>query len=320
MQQALAAWGLAEATVSVAHGGAPHEEWRIAGAPGYMLRRYTSRHGDAAIRYEHAVLGALSERSWPVPAPVVAANGGTVVESDGARWALFPQMPGASPPDEPIYRQRRGALLALLHADLHTWDAVPLDGPSRLDDIDAAAEAGGLPSFEAVVTRLRAEDPVRAAALAALHAHTTATLAWYGYARLPRAVSWGACTTEHVLFEADEVTGLLGFDGARPDARVADIAASLLAEGGGDGWHVHRWVAGYAAHADPPLSAAEADTIPVAITALALRRAVVSLAVAFESGGVDAAALALVDAAFEAESAEQAVRAVIRTAAGHPSA
>ena len=325
MREALAAWGLAEAPVMpAAPPSAPpdraREQWRVAAAPGYLLRRYVERDV-AAIAYEHAMLDFLAEDSWPVLTPVRAADGSSVVEAEGARWALFPAPAGEQPPDSPIFVQRRGALLALLHNDLASWGGVDV-GPAfpRIDDLYAIAVARGHASFDALIAQVEAIDPTRAAQLAQLGDRNADMLMRLGYDDLPEVPTWGGCTAPHVLFEGNDVTALLDFDGARPDARIVDIAASLLVESDrDDGWHVHRWIAGYTAHAKPPLEEAEVDLIPSVITALAVRRSVDALAAAAAAGGVDAAALATVDAAMAAEAAQRELRRVIRTAAGIPS-
>ncbi|MEX2446773.1 MAG: phosphotransferase [Dehalococcoidia bacterium] len=323
MRDVLGAWGLAEASVEARADGSPHRHWTVRAAPGYLLRSYDERRTDEAVRYEHELLGYLAERSWPVAAPVVAADGSTVVQADGARWALFPLMPGETPPqDEEIYLQRRGALLALLHEDLDdAWPAERArDTFGRLDDLDTVARANGCDSFAAVVEHVRLVDDTRAETLAGLRERSAEALHLAGYARFPVTVIWGACTASHVLFQGDDVTALLDFDEARPDTRAVDIAAALRADAGGDGWRVHRWIAGYCAHATPPFHVIEANLVPVAMTAVALREATAALAAASAGGGPDAEAMARIDAAVEAEADEPELRRVIRTAAGHPSA
>lgn len=324
MREALAAWGLAEAAVTPAERPAQMDrsitEWRVAPAPGYLLRRYVERSVEA-ITYEHAMLEFLAEDSWPVLTPVRAADGSSIVEAEGARWALFPVPAGEQPPDQPIFVQRRGALLALLHNDLASWSGIEVDYAfPRIDDLYAIAVARGHASFDALLARIESADATRASQLAQLGDRNADMLIRLGYDDLPEVPTWGGCTAPHVLFEGNDITALLDFDGARPDARILDIATSLLVESDrDDGWHVHRWVAGYTAHAEPPLSEAEVDLLPSVVTALAVRRSVDALATAAAAGTIDAAALATVDAAMAAEAAQRELRRVIRTAAGFPS-
>ena len=328
MREALAAWGLTEAAVTPigpAAGPATPDpgaiaEWSVAPAPGYVLRRYATRDA-AVIAYEHAMLAYLAEDSWPVQTPVRAAGGATVVEAEDARWALFPAPAGEQPPDREIFVQRRGALLALLHHDLASWAGMEVGGAfPRIDDLHAVAVAFGVPSFGALISRVEAVDATRAAQIAALGDRNADLLMRFGYDGLPEVPTWGGCTAAHVFFDGDDVTALLDFSRARPDARIVDIAASLLVEGDrDDGWRVHRWVAGYTAHAKPPLAEAEVDLVPNLITTLAIRRSIAALAASAAAGAIDAAALATVDAAMASEAAQREWRRIIRTAAGFTS-
>jgi hypothetical protein len=97
--------------------------------------------------------------------------------------------------------------------------------------------------------------------------------------------------------DGNDVTGLIDFDEARADARAVDIAASILADTRSVGWRIVRWVAGYAAHADPPLTEQEADLVPVVMAALMLRRVASRIAEAQSDAGLDEDALAIVDEA-----------------------
>lgn len=316
LDDVLAAWGLVPAGVTPLLDDPPGR-WRVErGDAPLLLRRYDPARSAEAIGYEHELIAFLADRSWPVPVPVAAASGETMIEAAGARWALFPLLPGAPPPDESIFLQRRGALLALVHADLAAWDrATRRESFGRIDDFDAVVQAHGLASFEALLARVQTVDAGRARALAALRARLEVQLAEYGYAQLPPLPLWGACTSQHVLFDGNDVTGLIDFDEARPDVRSVDIAASILADTRSVGWRIIRWVAGYSAHANPPLSAQEADLVPVVMAVLALRRAARVLAGAQASARLDDRTLATIDEALTIEAHAADLRQVIRTAA-----
>ncbi len=312
----LAAWGRDGARATPFEGAT--DRWRVERGddPPMLLRRYDGNRSPEAIAYEHDLLAYLEEQSWPVPVPVATTSGDTALELDGARWALFPLLPGEPPPDESIFLQRRGALLALVHADLAAWDrAVRREAFGRIDDFDAAVRPHGLASFEALLARVQAVDPTRANMLAVLRMRVEEQLEAYGYAELPPHPLWGACNAQHVLFDGDDVTGLIDFDEARADARAVDIAASILADTRSVGWRIIRWVAGYAAHADPPLTEQEADLVPVVMAALMLRRVAARIAEAQSDARLDEDALAIVDEALTVEANEADLRQVIRTAA-----
>lgn len=312
---ALAAWGLEAAAATPLPGTSDHR-WQVAREDAtFVLRRYDAPPADA-VAYEHDLLTFLAEHAWPVAVPVAASNGATLVEAGGAGWVLSPTLPGATPPDESIFLQRRGALLALVHADLAAWDhPAPRERTVRVDDFDAAVRAHGLGSFEALLARVQAVDGRSANALAVVRARIDEQLEAYHYAELPAVPLWGACTAEHVLFDGNDVTGLLNFDGVRLDARIVDVATSILADTRRVGWRIIRWVAGYAAHATPSLTEREADLVPVVMAALTLGRTARALAEAHAAGRLDADALAPVEDALTVEAQEGDIRQVIRTAA-----
>ncbi len=325
LRAVLAAWGLDAARVTRLDVPAG-DRWRVEGAPlpldqALILRRYDEAQPVEAIRYEHDLRRFLDERSWPVAVPLATPEGETLVEALGARWSLSPVLPGAVPPDESIYLQRRGALLSLVHADLATWDRPPpRERAVRIDDFDAVVQPYGLSSFEALLARVQAVDGRRANALAVLRARIEEQLEAFGYVDLPAVPLWGACLAEHVLFDADDaagdsVTGMLGFDDARVDVRAVDIATSLLVDARSIGWRIIRWVAGYSAHAEPPLREQEADLVPVLMAAIMLRRSARAIAEAHAAGAIDATALDTVEETMAIESHETDLRQVIRTAA-----
>ena len=278
---ALAAWGIGGARAERLAGGAANEHWRAETADGpRVLRRYHPRRATESLPWEHDLLRFLAGRRWPVAAPIATAAGETVVETPGGRWALFPFLRGAPPGGGGLALQRKGSLLALLHADLAAW---PPRGQrptfGRVADLDAAVAPEGFRSFEDFLARYAADDPDRAAALAACRQRNAAELRELGYDAQPAAAVYYECFGANVLFVEDTVTALLDFDMAHEDARVADVARSLAIDCGSDGAKVRRWLAGYAAHADPRLGPGEAALIPPLMVASELWNAVVPLSI-----------------------------------------
>ena len=278
---ALAAWGIAGARAERLEGGAANEHWRAETGDGTrVLRRYHPRRATESLPWEHDLLRFLAGRGWPVAAPIATAAGETVVETPDGRWSLFPFLRGAPPGGGERTLQRKGSLLALLHADLAAW---PPRGQrptfGRVTDLDAAVAPEGFRSFEDFLARYAAEDPERAASLAACRQRNAAELRALGYDDQPAAAVYYECSGANVLFVEDTVTALLDFDMAHEDARVADVARSLAVDCGSDGAKARSWLAGYAAHADPRLGAAEAALIPPLMVASELWNAVVPLSI-----------------------------------------
>ena len=263
IDEALRAFGITEpVAVEPLDGGAANEHWRV-DVPGLgprVLRRYHQRQTQPSVAYEHRLLQFLHERGWPV-APAIVASGGSQLETDAGRWALFPFRSGEPPELDRRTMQRKGSLLALLHADLRDWDEGQRPGFGRITDLDTPLRLDGFADFHALVAWFALTDPERAAKLEDMHDLVVALLDQLGYADLPDDVVYFECLGNNILFEGDNVTGILDFDLAHRDARVTDIGRSLVVDAWMDGWQVHGFIAGYQAHADPQLTPAEAKLV-----------------------------------------------------------
>ena len=91
--------------------GRNNEHWYV--GAGLVLRRYGPFRSDAAIDYEHAIVGQLRERGWPVAVPIPSDAGRMVVVDDGRRYSLFPRLAGRrGSPRRPRQPRELGRLLA----------------------------------------------------------------------------------------------------------------------------------------------------------------------------------------------------------------
>lgn len=320
---ALAAWSIVPEQIAPLAGGAVNEHWLVStGARQFVLRRYNARHSAEATPFEHALLAYLEARDWPVAAPLDTTSGDTEAESGGRRWSLFPYLPGEPAEwDDTRSLLRKGAVLALLHTDLEAWDA-PRQRPTfaRVNDLDVYVRPDGYESYIEVLTWFEARDPERAATLERTRERNAFALEHLEYAALPDIPIYNECFANNVLFEADTVTGLLDFDFAHRDARVADIGRSLLVDCGTDEERVRQWITGYIAHADPPLSEDEANLVPDLIVANAIWNAVVPLSIASRSGDawMVEAARDQIDELPRLEAAKRDLRRLIQAVAGRP--
>ena len=320
VQRALRAWRREAASIERITSGAANEHWGVVTDAGerYVIRRYNERLPRGATAYEHDLLWFLADREWPVAPPLPTASGATSVEDEGGRWALFPYLPGDPPPDTGLFLQRKGAVLALLHEDLSSWDrAEQRSGFERVNGLDACVR----PEFDSLASALewlRERSRSAAAVLSDVQARNGRQLERLGYDRLPDTVIYFECLGANVLFEDDTVSGLLDFDLAHRDARVVDIARSVVVDCGPDQERIYRWISGYAAHASPKLSIAEVDVLPAALVAAALWNIANALPEAARAGDEAALASALASledlVSFDALQGELA--SVIRMAAG----
>ena len=215
----LAAYGLENVRPYRIDAGRNNEHWYV--GAGLVLRRYGPFRSDAAIDYEHAIVGQLRERGWPVAVPIPSDAGRMVVVDDGRRYSLFPRLAGRrGSPRRPRQPRELGRLLGRLHRDLAavsvTWppDAFPpiLEMPAdpawqRLDALDD-------PVLNGLIRRKLAE--VRTAAGSA--------------ASRPPGVQLvhGDWHDGNILYQGGTVSGILDFDFAHPDLALVDVAIAAL--------------------------------------------------------------------------------------------
>jgi len=88
----LAAYGLESVRPYRVGAGRNNEHWYV--GAGLVLRRYGPLRSDAAIGYEHAIVGQLRDLGWPVAVPVPSDAGRLVVAAGGRRYSLFPRLAG----------------------------------------------------------------------------------------------------------------------------------------------------------------------------------------------------------------------------------
>jgi Ser/Thr protein kinase RdoA (MazF antagonist) len=110
--------------------GTLNSNWRVeTDAGAYFLRRHRSDISKERVQEEHALLAWVAARGIPVACPIATAAHTTVIDLDGALWALFPWIPGA-PPDRGALTTGQARAAGEMHGRLHR---VPSEycGPER---------------------------------------------------------------------------------------------------------------------------------------------------------------------------------------------
>jgi Ser/Thr protein kinase RdoA (MazF antagonist) len=237
LTEVLAAFGIVPTDIRDIRTGRMNKHWRISdNSRTFALRRYRRERShllpDAqlkSIEYEHIMLAHLAGRDWPVAAPIRALDSDTIVEHDDQIYALFPFLEGSPAPYNNVrYLRIKGSLLAHLHADMAS---APAEGQRpgfakiwELDRFDA-------PSYPAFNDLLRAFGEEHQADARVLRAHRYASLrelSRLGYGELPDAFVHCDYHHDNLLFRSGQLTGLLDFDFLHRDARVVDIAWSIV--------------------------------------------------------------------------------------------
>ena len=218
----LAAYGLENVRPYQVDAGRNNEHW-YAGA-GLVLRRYGPFRSDAAIGYEHAVLGQLRERGWPVAVPVPSDAGRLVVVDDGRRYSLFPRLAGRRGiPARPRQPRELGRLLGRLHRDLA---AVPVAGPP--DTFPRILEMPAGPAWQ----RLDAlDDPVLNGLIRRKLAEVRAAAGSIASGRLGVQLVHGDWHDGNILYHGGTVSGVLDFGFAHCDLPLVDVAIAALIPG-----------------------------------------------------------------------------------------
>jgi len=184
--------------------------------------------------FEHELLRRLSA-AWPVAAPI-DGSGGPIVEEGGRLWSLFPLLPGTpARAHDGDNLARQGRLLAQLHRDLAAG-GVPKQREhfGRVSELDLhgwGIGASGM-RFEELLRSLGDNHPELAAAARRQRNRSLDELRALGYAELPEQQVHGDFVREHLLFDGEQLSGVLDFDLAHVDARATDIAWSMISECG----------------------------------------------------------------------------------------
>jgi Ser/Thr protein kinase RdoA (MazF antagonist) len=172
---------------------------------------YRRGQSDSSIRYELDILNRLRGRGWPVAAAV-----GDMVLHSGFVFALFPLLPGTPHELETAEQQRcRGRILAGLHRELSAITSLgQRPGCQRVDEVAESIKADNLrPSDMALTIALhleRVRDRLHAA----------------GASFLPAIAIHGDFIRQNLLFQGEELSGVLDFDSVHIDLRAADVACA----------------------------------------------------------------------------------------------
>jgi|SRR5438067_1501421 len=251
----LARWGIpADAHLTRTERGCNNQTFAVAHGGGRWVLRISQNLSAAQARAEHRLLGRLRAAGLPfgVPEPVSALSGGTVAETPAGPATLCRWISGVRPDlaADPAL-ERFGRAIGLLSLALRpvAWSDAPQDwrgdplrahpDAPRAGELARALRGAGVPA--ARVRRLEV-------AAGRVGARTPAT-----GGDLPVQVVHGDLGASNTLVDerTGEMTGVLDFELAGPEARVQDLLVGLLLSGAlaGPGWarRTAALVRGYAA-------------------------------------------------------------------------
>jgi Ser/Thr protein kinase RdoA (MazF antagonist) len=260
-------WEIDEVRELVRLPGGTHDRWRVSGAAAPLLLKRYRAIDRGRVLFEHSVAALLDAARLPVPAPVPARSGRTLIKADQHYYALYPWTDGVRRAGLELSLgqcHELGALLGELHAALDrllppvqqcllvptTRAAAAL---AEADRLLAALPAGG-DDFTALAERRLRE---RRALLAEYADHQPPEVEAFAVGHVH-----GAFHAPHLLYgRTRRVTAVVGWGGLRVGPIAADVvgaAAALFAHDDDQGLDLGRAEAFCRGHASMfPLDAGQ---------------------------------------------------------------
>jgi homoserine kinase type II len=208
-----------------------------------VLKEYMHVIGSEAIRYEHSVLRHLASRGFPVPRLLPTRDGGSFVEVDGQRYAIFGFVKGFTYTDcylsrrqERWFLRQAGQTLAQYHRRVEGFvpegrklDGFKPGGKSRWRDY-----RWHLQKLEEYTARLRERGPSaqEQRLLRELDRRRDELLA-IGQAFeeqhhvLSKVIIHGDYNPSNLLFDRRGVTAVLDFECVHLDFRASDVISAI---------------------------------------------------------------------------------------------
>lgn len=200
--------------------------WIVEGAQGrVVLCRYAADRSRDDVTYELHLLEYLHQRKWPVPVPV-----GELFEGFGAIWGLFSFISGRPPAPRSVTgareeQLRRGRLLARLHAEMADFSSVgQREGWRRADE--GLWDRAGKPPVNDVLQRYERAHPDPGRIFRAYYDRSRELLGDLLPDAPEATVIHGDFTPWNMRLSKGNLTGIIDFDSAHLDLRVADFALS----------------------------------------------------------------------------------------------
>jgi homoserine kinase type II len=196
-----------------------------------VLKRYETSSDAESLNYEHRLLAWLATQGLPfaLPAPRPSPSGTTLVQVDGALWALFTWLPGEPPHPTAGQAEAFGQALGELHRALASFPLTPRPGMAPYGALDRVHPAVPDPEQLDQYARGLVTTSEAAAAQAWWKRDVRALQAFVNgpYRQLPWQVVHGDVAFSNSLFVGERLSAMLDFEFAGPDARAIDLAAAI---------------------------------------------------------------------------------------------
>jgi homoserine kinase type II len=205
-----------------------NENWLVVTTRGrfFVKRRHPSYRHSGLIRAQHELIEHLRRHGFPAPRLIKTLKDDSILGLDG-RWYEIQEFIDGIPydPNRPAHLEQAALTLGLYHRCVEGFDRPvfrslgdlysPATAKQALARLVRTWSLDTTPLLSDLVRRLGAE--VRN--LAARFAH---------YGALPRLVIHGDYYADNLIFEGDRIVGVVDYDRARWEARVAELSEALI--------------------------------------------------------------------------------------------
>ena len=228
----LAAYGLAGAPRTPLDGG---QAWAVRAEPPVVLKRRRLPGSGAGAEWEAELRQLAAELGWPAGRVVRTVDGAAAVTgaTGGETWTCETWLPGERREVRSVAGWRIvGRLLGRLHSDFARSDpGVQRPGLGKAWELDVLTEATGVGTFNRLVAAFGHAYPELAASIRRERYRNLRELARLGYPDLPEQPIHGGFSPGHLLWTGGELTGVIGWEFARRDAAMCDLAPLLMPRG-----------------------------------------------------------------------------------------
>ncbi|EHQ90608.1 putative homoserine kinase type II (protein kinase fold) [Desulfosporosinus youngiae DSM 17734] len=199
-------------------GGRLNQHWLVDLRGERLVLRLWWSKSPEDMDYELRLLTSISVLGWPV-APAVEGP----VNLDGQFWCLFPYLPGDPPSvaDRIAEQRARGRLLAQFHTDLEK-----LSGFGQRGDWQRCEKVLNDPTLERVLSKNERKQPEETRILRWHLERARQRVDGLKTQARPSIVIHGDFTPWNLLFKDGRLSGILDFEFAHLNHRVADFALS----------------------------------------------------------------------------------------------
>ena len=228
----LAAYGLAGAPSTPLDGG---QAWAVRAEPPVVVKRRRLPASSAGAEWEAELRRLAAAAGWPAGGIVRTVDGAAAVTgtAGSATWTCETWLPGKRREVRSVAGWRIvGRLLGRLHSDLSRSDpGTQRPGLGKAWELDVLTEAAGAGTFNRLVAAFGHAYPEVAAAVRRERYRNLRELARLGYPDLPEQPIHGSFSPGHLLWTGGELTGVIGWEFARRDAAMCDLAPLLMPDG-----------------------------------------------------------------------------------------